>query len=63
LKIQKKLEVLSIGFQNGGDFQNGWKFCFSTITQCVFNFFAFYLMIWAFIFVGNVSQKKSFLSD
>jgi hypothetical protein len=40
-KISKNWEVLSTDLQNGGDFQNGRKFSFSTITQYIFNFFAF----------------------
>jgi hypothetical protein len=32
---------------------------FSTITQWVFNFFAFWFLIWACILVGHISQKKS----
>jgi hypothetical protein len=61
--LKKNWEVLYTGFQNGGDFQNGWKFSFSTITQCVLNFFAFCWMIWGCILVRHISQKKRFLSD
>jgi hypothetical protein len=32
-KFKKNWEVLSTDFQNGGDFQNGRKTGFSTITQ------------------------------
>jgi hypothetical protein len=32
-KSKKQWEFLATGFQNGGDFQNGFKTGFSTITQ------------------------------